>query len=155
MRACIARSAADSLARLSSSRFGTMSISNVTYADPCSVAAKPPITMNSTPCSSNVRRIGSGRNSGSRCMPHRVPTLADELDRACELPDSLRRREPEVLLDDLPFVVHSRTEMDVQIEAAGADEIADGLKARCGGAAFEAGDHGLGGAGSFGELGLT
>src|SRR5438477_3285016 len=132
MRAFIAWSAADNLVRLSSSRFGTMSISNVTYADPCSVAAKPPITMNSTPCSSNVRRIGSGRNSGSRCMPHRVPTLSDELDRACELPDSLRRREPEVLLDDLPFIVHTRAEMDLQIESAGADKVADGLEARRG-----------------------
>src|SRR5438034_9101252 len=108
-----------------------MSMSNVTRGEPWMVAANPPITTNSTLCFAKTRSISSGLNSGSGCIDggFRASGLLDEAHRPRVLPNPLCGGQATRLPDDGPVLIVVRTDdPEVEVEAGGADELADGLQ---------------------------
>src|SRR5207249_4716441 len=98
---------------------------------------------------------GSKSVSGTS-SPTRFLQVAHEADRPLQLLHSPRGGEAQVLLNDAPVViVVGLAEAHLEVEAAGSDEVTDGLEARRGDATLEAVDDRLRGADSLGELRLT
>ncbi len=96
-----------------------------------------------------------GRNSATLSLVHRGPTGPGELDEALVPLHPFGRCEPQQLLDARPLGVLEWDQPDVEIEAAGADQLDQTLERRGLLAGLDAGDGRLSRARPAGELRLS
>src|SRR6478752_9404077 len=106
------------------------------------LAATPPIKTNRTPCRWSAERIATASYGGSGCDTRLCSRAEVEKLRRCPLRvvHALGRRELQVVDDvrDVGLVVVRHPEGE--LEAAGADQLAQRLEARLDVATFPAGD---------------
>src|SRR3954447_20097829 len=111
-----------------------MSRSRVSWAEPCTTAATPPITTKSTPASTSLRSSRVGRNSGQSARGGECDLPYTGV-RVLELLEPLPRREPQ-LLDEKRLVDARRTRRRSEVEITPergerAPQRVDGNPIRC------------------------
>src|SRR3989442_1450070 len=127
-----------------------MSRSNVGYEEPCAPPATPPITTKSIPASTRRSRSGSGSNGSAS---EGTLKLADAVRPSGLAAQPIGDVPGKVLLEQGHVVaVVDRLRMQCELLAEQVKQLSEGVDRWGDEVALDAGDGGLGRAGSVGEL---